>query len=295
MIIKVDDIYHSKVINYLKREPDFNLFIIGDIERYGYDNYFLDIWADIDKKGHIEGVLLRYFEYLIFYSQGNFNIDEFANLINSLNYIEISGKLDVLQKLERKICVNRKRIVKFCVLDDSSKLNDIEIGLRPKKIRFGNINKVAKLYEEIDEFENTTVVSRLIEGEYFKIDQMLSSDYDTKVRINKRELLDCIDRATLLVKEGDKKPIIMNITDGNMELRINSLIGSMNEDIDIDKDGKDIMIGFNPKFFIDALRVIDEEEVNLYMVNPKAPCFIKDDEGKFIYLILPVNFNTAAN
>jgi len=36
------------------------------------------------------------------------------------------------------------------------------------------------------------------------------------------------------------------------------------------------------------LRVIDEEEVNLYMVNPKAPCFIKDDEGKFIYLILPV-------
>ena len=145
------------------------------------------------------------------------------------------------------------------------------------------------------EFDDTTVVSRLIEGEYFKIEQMLSSDYDTKVKINKRELLDCIDRATLLVKEGDKKPIIMNITDGNMELKINSFIGSMNEDIDITKEGKDILIGFNPKFFIDALRVIDEEEVSLYMVNPKAPCFIKDDEGKFIYLILPVNFNAATN
>ena len=60
------------------------------------------------------------------------------------------------------------------------------------------------------EFENTTVVSRLIEGEYFKIDQMLSSDYDTKVRINKRELLDCIDRATLLVKEGDRKSTRLN-------------------------------------------------------------------------------------
>lgn len=139
------------------------------------------------------------------------------------------------------------------------------------------------------------ILSRLIEGEYFKIEQMLSSDYDTKVKINKRELLDCIDRATLLVKEGDKKPIIMNITDGNMELKINSFIGSMNEDIDITKEGKDILIGFNPKFFIDALRVIDEEEVSLYMVNPKAPCFIKDDEGKFIYLILPVNFNAATN
>ena len=55
------------------------------------------------------------------------------------------------------------------------------------------------------EFDNTIVVSRLIEGEYFKIDQMLSSDYDTKVRINKKEFLNCIDRATLLIKEGDKK------------------------------------------------------------------------------------------
>ena len=145
------------------------------------------------------------------------------------------------------------------------------------------------------EFDNTTVVSRLIEGEYFRIEQMLSSDYETKVKINKKELLSCIDRATLLVKEGDKKPIIMNVTDGNMELKINSFIGSMNEDIDIEKEGKDILIGFNPKFFIDALRVIDEEEVTLYMVNPKAPCFIRDDNDKFIYLILPVNFNNAAN
>ena len=68
----------------------------------------------------------------------------------------------------------------------------------------------------------------------------------------------------------------------------------MNEDIDIIKEGKDIMIGFNPKFFIDALRVIDDEEIKLYMVNPKAPCFIKNDEESFIYLILPVNFNAAA-
>ena len=145
------------------------------------------------------------------------------------------------------------------------------------------------------EFENTKVVSRLIEGEYFNIDQMISSDYETKVKVNKREFLSCIDRATLLVREGDKKPIIINIQDDSMELKINSFVGSMNEEIEIEKEGKNILIGFNPKFFIDALRVIDEEKVTLYMVNPKAPCFIKDDEGTFIYLILPVNFNAAAN
>ena len=65
------------------------------------------------------------------------------------------------------------------------------------------------------------------------------------------------------------------------------------EEIDIDKEGKDIMIGFNPKFLIDALKVIDDEEISIYLVNPKAPCFIKNEEESYIYLILPVNFNTA--
>ena len=143
------------------------------------------------------------------------------------------------------------------------------------------------------EFDETKVVSRLIEGEYFHIDQMLSSDYDTKVKINKREFLNCIDRATLLIREGDKKPIILNIQDGSLQLKINSFVGSMNEEIEIEKEGKDLLIGFKPKFFIDALRVIDDEEVTLYMVNPKAPCFIKDDAGTYVYLILPVNFNAA--
>ena len=135
------------------------------------------------------------------------------------------------------------------------------------------------------------VVSRLIEGEYFKINQMLSSDYETKVVINKKEFLDSIDRANLLIREGDKKPIIINITDGSLEVKVQSAIGSLNEDIDINKEGKDIMIGFNPKFLMDALRVIDDETVDIYLVNPKAPCFIRDKEENYIYLILPVNFS----
>ena len=141
------------------------------------------------------------------------------------------------------------------------------------------------------EFDKTIVVSRLIDGEYFKIDQMLSSDYETKVKINKKEFLNCIDRATLLIKEGDKKPIIISIEDEVMKLQIKSQIGSMNEEIMIYKEGKDLLIGFNPKFLIDALRVIEDEEVTLYLMNAKAPCFIRDDNESYIYLILPVNFN----
>ena len=141
------------------------------------------------------------------------------------------------------------------------------------------------------EFDNTRVVSRLLEGEYYKISQMLSSDYETKITINKKEFLNCIDRASLLIRESDKKPIIINIVDHSLKLNINSFFGSMEEEILIQKEGRDLLIGFNPKFLMDVLRVIDDEEINIYLVNPKAPCYIKDDAGTYNYLILPVNFN----
>ena len=206
---------------------------------------------------------------------------------NMLRVVSLDGHRISIRKIELKDEVSDKKLV-------VPGKTLIEVS----KILSGEAESIVNIsYTNnhiVFEFDNTIVVSRLIEGEYFKIDQMLSSDYETKVKINKKELLSCIDRATLLVKEGDKKPIIINITDGSMELKINSIVGSMNEEIDIEKKGKDLMIGFNPKFLIDALRVIDDEEVELYMVNPKAPCFIKNEEESYIYLILPVNFSTVS-
>ena len=143
----------------------------------------------------------------------------------------------------------------------------------------------------IFDFDQTTMVSRLIEGEYFKIEQMLTNDYETKMTVNKKEFLNCIDRATLLVKEGDKKPIVINIEDESLDLKIQTPMGSMDERIDIEKEGRDIMIGFNPKFLMDALKVIDDEIVTIYLVNAKAPCVIRSES--YLYLILPVNFNSV--
>ncbi len=205
---------------------------------------------------------------------------------NVLRVISLDGHRISIRKIALKDEVSDKKlIVPGKTLIEISKILSGEVE---SMVRISYTNN-----HIVFQFSNTVVVSRLIEGEYFKVDQMLSNDYETKVRINKRELLDCIDRATLLVKEGDKKPIIINIGDEVMELRIKSQIGSMNEEIFINKEGKDLLIGFNPKFLIDALRVIDQDEVTLYLMNAKAPCFIKDDEESYIYLILPVNFNSA--
>lgn len=210
-----------------------------------------------------------------------FEIDE-----NILKVISLDGHRISIRKIELKDSYSPKKvIVPGKTLQEISKIvggeaeADVDISFTKNHIVF--------------EFDRTVVVSRLIEGEYFRIDQMLSSDYETKVKINKRELLDCIDRATLLIKEGDKKPIIIDIRDESMEFKIKSQIGSMDEEIMCIKEGKDLLIGFNPKFLIDALRVIDDEEVDLYFMNAKAPLFIKDEEQSYIYLILPVNFNAA--
>ena len=163
------------------------------------------------------------------------------------------------------------------------------------KIISGDITDMVRLYFAdnyiLFEFDNTLVLSRLIEGEYFRIDQMLSSDYETKIEINRQEFINCIDRASLLIRESDKMPVVIYIQDGVAELRINTALGAMDEKIEVQQTGKDLVIGFNPKFLLDALRVIDDETVSLYFVNAKAPCFIRDDRQSYIYLILPVNIN----
>ena len=202
---------------------------------------------------------------------------------NELKVVSLDGHRIAIRKIELKDnYASRKMVVPGKTLTEIS------------KILSGETEDIVKIYftqnHIMFEFDQTIVVSRLIEGSYFRIDQMLSSDYETKISINRKEMLDCIDSATLLVKEGDKKPIIINIDDEVMELKINSQIGSMDESIDIEKEGKDIRIGFNPKFLIDALRVIDDETIDIYYVNSKAPCFIKDEKQTYIYLILPVNF-----
>lgn len=206
---------------------------------------------------------------------------------NELKVVSLDGHRISIRKVNLKdVYETSKVIVPGKTLSEISKIlngdneSQVEIFFSQNHILF--------------EFDNTIVVSRLIEGEYFRINQMLSSDYETKLTIRKKEFLDCIERATILIRENDKKPLILTISDYSMQLKLNSSFGSMNAEIPIHKMGKDIMIGFNPKFLIDALRVIDDEEINVYLVNPKSPCFIRDENQNYVYLILPVNFNAAS-
>ena len=202
---------------------------------------------------------------------------------NVLKIVSLDGhRISIRNILLKYNYENRKVIIPGKTLSEISK---ILTGDNEKEILI-YFSKNHVLFE----FDNTTVVSRLIEGEYFKVDQMLSNDYKKHIKINKRSFMDNIDRAMIMIRDNDRKPIILKIEDNNVNMRIRSSFGSMDADVMAQKTGEDIMIAFNPKFLLDALRVIDDEDVDIYMMNPKSPCFIKDDGGNYIYLILPVNF-----
>ena len=116
----------------------------------------------------------------------------------------------VLSSIIRKVKLNQS-------YDDVSVIIPGKTLIEISKIINGGMDDEVSIFftdkHVLFEFEDTIVLSRLIEGEYYKIDKMLSTDYETKVTVNKREMLECIDRSTLLLKESDKKPVIIDVQD----------------------------------------------------------------------------------
>ena len=168
------------------------------------------------------------------------------------------------------------------------KLRDILSDQAEKEVEIYFSQKLACFH-----VTDTLFTTRLIDGEYFDVSQMISGDYETKMQVGRRQFMEGIERAMTLSHDGDKKPIILGIQDQEMEIKVSSTRGSMNSMVMVTKEGKDILIGFNPKFLTDALRVIEDDMLDIYFVNPKAPCYIRNDENTYLYMILPINFKTV--
>lgn len=161
------------------------------------------------------------------------------------------------------------------------------------KILSSSMEDMVKLYVSqkfaIFIFNNTRFYTTLMIGEFFDVDQMLSADYSTCLNINRQDFLNTVGRANLLVRETDRKPTILQITDSNIQITINTQMARFDEDIEIIKEGEDLQIGFNSKFLIEALRAIDDENIKLYFNGQISPVYIKNDEESYNYMILPIN------
>jgi DNA polymerase-3 subunit beta len=139
---------------------------------------------------------------------------------------------------------------------------------------------------------NTKIISRLLDGEFINYRQIIPDEYRLRVRANVGALMDSIERASLLAREGRTNLITFDIKEDKLAITSNSQMGKVYEEVKILLEGQELKIRFNARYFLDVLRGIDSEEVYLEFSANVSPCIIKKcDDNDYIYLVLPVRLN----
>ena len=143
-------------------------------------------------------------------------------------------------------------------------------------------------------FENYTVVSRLLEGEYIKYKPIFNTPNNIVVNVNTKEFIESLERAALIINDdtlakSEKVPVRLNIKDDKIEIDCKTGKAKISDEVNVSKIGNDIEIGFNHKYLLEALRSCEDEEIKLELSGPKSSCFIKPTQNNdYIYMILPV-------
>lgn len=136
---------------------------------------------------------------------------------------------------------------------------------------------------------NAIVISRLIIGEFIRYGQSFSNEFKTKIVVKKNILIQALDRASLVSRDNKKLPIVFELNNNQLEIHGKSELGSVYEKIEAKIEGEDMTIAFNPKYFVDALKAINEEVIQIYLIAPLSPCTILPLESDdFKYLLLPL-------
>jgi len=134
----------------------------------------------------------------------------------------------------------------------------------------------------------TRIATRLLEGDFIKYRQILPQEHTTAATVSTLELLEGIERASLLAREGNNL-IKISVQENKFVITSNSEIGTAYEEIEVKMEGKQLDIAFNAKYFVDVLRNLDDEQIMLNFNTNISPCVVRPVEGeRFLYLILPV-------
>jgi DNA polymerase-3 subunit beta len=140
---------------------------------------------------------------------------------------------------------------------------------------------------------HTKIVSRLLDGDYIRYRSILPAEHKTRVRVNKARLLDSIERAILMAREGNNNLMKINVDEKILTVYATSALGNMEEEIEIALSGDPIQIAFNARYFTDSLKALNVEEIYIDMNNNVSPCVVRPTQGDdFYYLILPVRIFT---
>ena len=197
------------------------------------------------------------------------------------NMVAIDGFRMAIKKAIVKTNLNKKAVVPGRTLNEIGKLisqseskGDLRISFDDKQVLFTT--------------GDLKVYSRLLAGEFINYNQILPNEYKSMAVTNTDLFLTAIDRSFLMARENKNVAIKLEVKDEYIRITSNSEMGSSVEKVNIKLEGQDLEIGFNPKYLIDALKIIDSEDIKIEFVNNVSPCIIKPmDHDNYIYLVLP--------
>ena len=144
------------------------------------------------------------------------------------------------------------------------------------------------------EMENCKIVTRLLDGEFLNYSSVIPENWETRIRVDKNTIQNCFERISLIssssIEKEKKYPVKVNVDIGKVTISCTNQTGDAKEEIYVTTEGKNLEAGFNPKYFLDALRAIDDQEVFIDFGTSISPCIIRpvEEGGDYVYMVLPI-------
>ncbi len=204
---------------------------------------------------------------------------------NKLNLVAVDGF-----RLAWKSRYLQSKINDFTAVIPGRTLNEINKIILDS---FDTIKIGVAKNQALFEMENCKVVTRLLDGEFLNYSSVIPENWETRIRVNKDVIQNCFERISLIssssIEKEKKYPVKVMIDIGKVTISCTNQTGDAKEEIYVSTEGKNLEVGFNPKYFLDALRAIDDEEVFLDFGTSISPCIIRPvDDGDYKYMILPI-------
>lgn len=195
-------------------------------------------------------------------------------LVSIDGYRMTSKEMNIQTGIVNKIVITEKALGEVQRLIASEGADTINMSINEKMAKF--------------EIGNTVLITALLNGEFINYENIIPKEFKSEMTLNKQELEQAVDRSMIIVSANQNKVIKLKINDDLLLITTDSESGDAQEEVQIKLEGEDQLIGFNPRFILDTLKVIEGEELLVKFTNAKGPCIIKSTEkDDYFCLLLP--------
>ena len=204
---------------------------------------------------------------------------------NKLNLVAVDGFRLALRSIYlNKQTNNFSAVIPGKTLNEVNKI--ISDSFEPVKI---GVSKNQALFE----MDNCKIVTRILDGEFLNYKNVITSNWETRIRVNKNSIQNSFERISLIsasaIEKEKKYPVKVQVDIGKVIISCTNQTGDAKEELFVSTEGKNLEAGFNPKYFLDSLKAVEDEEVFIEFGTSISPCLIKSVENNdYTYMILPI-------